>query len=733
MSSRKELTLTLLLLYLLVLLPFWRVAALQGLVITNDYAVSDMAHLQHPLRHVLGQELHRGRLPLWTPGVYMGYPLLAEGQAGVFYPPNLLLFGLLPLRVALSLSILLPFVVAATGTYLLARRLGANVASGLLAGVAYALGGFFVTHVKHMPMVDAACWIPVVLWLVERGVTGSDRSLWAVGSALGMQWLAGAPQMAYYTAGVSALYCLGRAWQFRRARSLRRAAPLFALALLLSLGLGAVQLLPTFELVGLSERAGGVEYAFAARFPYALENLKTFLYPRANGDPGLGTYAVAGIFWEDYAYFGLLPLALGLIGGLALARRSGVARLLLALAALTFLLALGANTPLYELAFRLAPGMFFFRFPQRFLAFTVLFVTLLAALALTRLQKTSFVIRRSSFVGGLALLFTLVDLYAYHVPWNAIVDANAWLEPPETARAIHERAGDDLYRVFTHDAYNTFRAAYREAGGWRGDLSPYVAQREFLQPSLNLIYDVPAAEGYVNLVPECLVALWGNEKQKGIMDTALVEAGERYLMRSGFDKLFSLYNVRFLIADRPVQDEALELVGVFGPGAHLYENRQAMPRAFAVPGYAVADDVLEALEWMRSPAFDPATTVVLLETPATPSGSPAGFDATVSIVTYESTRVVIAAELNAPGWLVLSDTYYSGWEATVDGKPTPIYQADGCVRAVALEAGRHEVVFRFCPRSFRWGALVSGVSVVVWMVGCFLSIKKPGFCKKPGF
>jgi hypothetical protein len=740
-SLRKELTLFLPLLCLLVLLPFWRIATGQGLVITNDLAISDMANLQHPLRHFVGQELRQGRLPLWAPGIYMGFPLLAEGQAGLFYPPNLLLFGLLPVGLALNISLLLPFVVAATGAYLLARELGAGVAGALLAGVAYALSGFYVVHVKHMPMVEAASWIPVVLWLVERGVRRSEGALLAAGLVIGMQWLAGAPQIPYYTAGVATLYFAGRTWQLRRERSPRRSILIFALALFLSVGVGAVQLLPTFELVGFSERAGGVSFEFASRFPYALDNLKTFLFPAANGDPGTGDLAVSSIFWEDYAYMGLVPLLLGLFGGLALARRSSVARLLLGLTLLTFLLALGSNTPLYRLAFQLVPGMGFFRFPQRFFAFTVLFLAVLAALALTHFQawwaervgngrRRKGKRRRAKdsgqqptdgkrlwprLVAGILLALVVVDLYAYHIPWNAFVEADVWLEPPATAHAVQERAGSGLYRVFTHDVFNTFRAAYRQAGGWRGDLAPYVAQREFLQPSLNLIYDVPVADGYVNLVPDCLVALWGSEKQLGLMDRALAKAGDRLTVRPGFMQLLGLYNVRFLITSQPVEEEALELVGVFGRGAHLYENRQTIPRAFVVPDYTVTSDVAAALELMGSSSFVPAQTVVLLESPDVPASPVEGLDGTVNVVTYEPTRVEIEAELSGPGWLVLSDTYYPGWEATVDGRPAPIYQANGCVRAVPLAEGAHQVVFRFRPRSFAQGALISGVSVLLFV------------------
>lgn len=720
MLSKRELVFILPLLCLLVLLPFWRIATGQGIFVTNDVAISDIANLNYPLRFFAGQELRQGRLPLWTPGVYMGFPLLAEGQAGLFSPVNLLLFALLPLRGALNVGSLLPFVIAATGTYLLARALGAGVTGALLAGFSYALSGFFVAHVKHVSMVTTACWIPVVLWLVERGVKGGNGALLGAGLVMGLQWLSGSPQLAYYSAGVATLYFAGRAWQLRGERPPRRTVPLFVLASALSLGLAAIQLLPTYELIGFSERAGGVSYAFASRFPYALANLKTFLYPLVNGTPGTGDLAVSSIFWEDYAYLGLVPLLLGLVGALALVRCPGPARLLFGLAALTFLLALGPHTPLYRLAYQVLPGLGFFRFPQRFLTFFALFIVLLAALALTRFQtwlteREDEGQRLSGVLPGLLLLLTMADLYFYHFPWNAIVDADVWLEPPATSRVIKQRAGTAPYRVFSYDVYDTFRTAYIQAGGWRGDLTPYVAQREFLQPSLNLIYDVPAADGYVNLVPDCLVALWGNEKHDGLMDAALVEVDGRLLARPGFVQLLGLYNVRFLITSQPVQDEALELVGVFA-GAHLYENREAMPRAFVVPGYAVAGDVSAALETLRSPSFDPTMTVVLLEPPAAPQGSPAGLAGTVDVVRYEATRVVVEAELNGPGWLVLSDTYYPGWEATVDGRPTPIYQANGCVRALPLEGGRHQVVLRFRPRAFYWGALISALSGVLWVL-----------------
>lgn len=740
--AKREWLVVIPLLGLLLVVPFWQVATMQGIVITNDIAASDMSNLSHPLRHFLGRELRQGRLPLWSPDIYMGYPLQAEGMMGPFYPPNLLLFGLLPSLAALNLSVLLPFFVAAFGTYALARKLGAKVWPALVAAVAYALGGFYIVHTKQMAIVHAACWIPFIWFVIELGLERDRRWLLVVGVAWAVQWLSGMPQIAYYSVGTGIFYYLGRALQTRRLRS---TSPQLLLALVLCFGLAAIQLWPTVELTGFSERSGGVDFEFTSNFGYRLESLRTFLSPYANGDPGTASYQIDGLFWEDYAYIGLLPLVAGLLGGLWLARRRGPARLLLVLAGATFVVALGDNTPVFRLAYDWLPGMNYFRFPQRLQVITTLCLVLTAALSLTRFlgwlgsrqggdatrwRMVHFLQRREILLGIGMLSLVVADLYFYQIRQNAIVDARTWYTPPETARRIHqndltpEEAPDaGLARLFTVGAVTKFYEAYQQAGGWEGDLQPYVAQREFLQPSLNILYDIASADGYANLTPDYLTQVWGNEKQAGFVERLIARSGDRLIARQGFARLLSLYNVRYLITYLPFEEEDFELLGVYGPGAHLYENRTVWPRAFAVPTYSLSNDVAAALERMISVDYDPAQEVVLLAAPAEHSGAaqPGAFASSVKISSYEPLSVDVEVELSQPGFLVLSDLYYPGWQAKVDGLPAPIYQANACVRAVPLDEGQHLVAFRFRPKPLLYGALISGLSVLGLLVAWRLS------------
>jgi hypothetical protein len=162
----------------------------------------------------------------------------------------------------------------------------------------------------------------------------------------------------------------------------------------------------------------------------------------------------------------------------------------------------------------------------------------------------------------------------------------------------------------------------------------------------------------------------------------------------------------------------------------IYENLDVLPRAFLVhenEAVAAADDGA-ALALMRTDTFDPTAELVLsideglVLSPGegtVPTGDEgaepvrAGPSRESARVTrYAPERVEIEVLAEAPGYLILTDAWYPGWEARVDGEPVPVHRADLLFRAVFLDAGRHSVVFAFRPMSLLVGAAISLTGLV---------------------
>ena len=141
----------------------------------------------------------------------------------------------------------------------------------------------------------------------------------------------------------------------------------------------------------------------------------------------------------------------------------------------------------------------------------------------------------------------------------------------------------------------------------------------------------------------------------------------------------------------------------------VFENLESLPRAFVVPSAAPLGDESDALTALKANNF--RRRVLLegdeaFETDAV--GDSSLREATIRV--YEPNRIVIDVDTDFDGWLVLSDVWFADWNATVDGQPTQVRRANYVFRAVAVSQGRHEVVFRYQPRSYALGRRVSGWS-----------------------
>lgn len=145
----------------------------------------------------------------------------------------------------------------------------------------------------------------------------------------------------------------------------------------------------------------------------------------------------------------------------------------------------------------------------------------------------------------------------------------------------------------------------------------------------------------------------------------------------------------------------------------IYENLDVLPRAFVVHRARVIQDDEEVIAALQDESFAPGVEVILSgEGPGLASEAEEGEDA-VSILSYDPERVVVGTSLESAGYLVLTDPYYPGWRALVDGQSAEILRADYYFRAVHLAEGEHAVEFIYDPTSFKVGLVVSVLAALV--------------------
>ncbi len=730
---------------------FWDVVSLQKALFYFD-----ITEINYPYRDFFARELRAGRFSRWFPGLYCGFPLYSESQAGYFHPLKYLLYPWLATWQAFNLDTVLSIWLTGAGTYgWLRRHVGA---AGALTGAAiFGVGGFTWAHFVHTSMINALSSVPLIIWALESG--WDRRRFWpiALGAlAMASQVFAGHLQDTILTIGLVGLYTL-----YRTATQNTLAGRLTTLGLAtglvgLGIGLAAVQWVPSKELLDRSPRAGGLTWDKLTYGSWHPELLPTLVVREAYGTRARDTDWMDGFYpyHEMDSYLGLMGLGLAVVGAAAYRDRWVAFWALLAI--FSGLLMLGKFTFLFDFAHRI-PVFGSSRIPVRYHLWFSMAIAALAAVGVDRLARPGGVSLRAAGATALTLVILSIPILIYvyapvwssHERWTlpyhqnryrwlgnevlyasartAFLAASAWMIAKFAARSsassLRVRLAAILPVLVTVDLLGAHAVDVATITPSYWTKPPVSAQLLAKDPSFVRLFAIAkrsAAEpGFasepIDFLPVrdtldwSLPPVWGLWTSRG--ETPIIP--QRLLSYTDTAKpgqgRYDLEGVTHWVTGFRPSSPAVRYIPA--GTAYIIKNTSALPRARLVGRPVYVKDQPAAIKALQEMGATVRERLVV-EDPQKPLPSEATVSGTAKVVREEPEEVVIETESSGPAYLVLSDTFDPGWSATLDGKVTTIHPAYIAFRAVYVPAGRHSIIFRYRPAGFDLGLTITGISAL---------------------
>ena len=705
-------------------------------------ASTDFVHLHAFFKHYYAQALYDLDLPLWNPYVGLGRPFQADIQTAVFYPPNVL-YAIFGVSWGLIAATFFHFSLAATGMLRLARFFGAAPIWGVLAGIAFIGSGSIAGPVLagDLGPGHGICYMP---WIIYCGLALCRRPSIVGGVMLSivvaLQVLSGHPQAAWVAdmslAVLVLVHRLGSPWRLNLMLLLRDVLVL-GLAVVGAVGLTAIQLLPTVELIGQSNRAAA-SLEFSAAYSAVWADLLVMWIPSGMRFPGNGIQSV---------YIGVLVFGASLGAWTLIGSRR--VRALLVLFVLGWLMALGTNTPVFAVLYDVLPGLSMFRLPLRGFLMIDFALPLLAALSLT------FAVRRhpQAFIvlvfGGLAVALIVGLMIVHRNGWtpgstflgHAVLGAGVlaalgvWFAMYRSGRfrAAHALAfvllliaaadlaiaDAVLRRWFVRDeptvwdepdgpyeAERRLPAQLRDRGRLDADLHPprVAAPLQVIRPNSSLLH------GYATVYAYCGLML---ERPWYYIHHAVGVTPDPMRVTYPDVRVYRALPLPYRDTNT-VYGFAIRRSGVQGVA-----NPSPDPRAWLATAIEPVDDREAAILRMRfdhdvharplieQDILDDQLRALIPAGMASPPVTP------VTIESFAPERIIVRVETSEPGLLVLSEAWYPGWRAKVAGEDIACIPVNIWQRAVAVPAGEHTVEVYYRSNHLRLGAIISAATLAV--------------------
>ncbi|HWE48996.1 MAG TPA: YfhO family protein [Bryobacteraceae bacterium] len=734
------------LLALAIALFYWKT------LLTDQFTIiigSEGVNLTYSWLHFWVQSIRQGHLPLWDPYSFSGHPFAGEMLPAVYYLPHLLFLlvpfnrnGLISPRFYQEFVILI-HITCAFFTFALLRELRCSRLAAFVGACAFSLGGLLSRMVWPI-YVETCIWLPAIFLFLLRAFRAERRNRALLeaalgGLCLGMSILTGGlgfSMMQGIFALAAAIYFGARAASAqpsqRQAQWMRTAA-IFGIFMSVACGAAAVQLISAREYSPLIMRfIDDGPYPAADKIPYHRlvpgmwpQSIVSALFPMAF-DGKLGG--------EEYFpfYIGVLPFFLALV---AVWRRWSHlwVPFLTVLAVLAFVYSLGEFSPLNGVLYAVVPYLWAARSANRFLYLVSFALAILAAFGLDILLENA---GQEWWASAKAIL-----------KWIAIACAAA-LFVPGIFTQVQLGIYSALSLLLVLGACGAFVYLTRHpAGPWlRGavvvfilfDLSAFDwRELDKSHPSkpyaeLDQMVSLRGPAMFIKSRPGLHRVRVGVSPEPNVGDAYEIQStwggGATVLTEySKFGIREDLLNVGYYIrpastpdANPVYQDEHWK----------VYENQRSFPRAWLVHKAIV----VTAKDGVYSRLDDPAVNLhntALLDAPLPPDLARSldgtdGTGETVRFRSYEPDHISIDVTSEKSGLLVLSEMFYPGWHATVNGKPVQIYRVDGALRGVAAPQGTDRIELNYAPFNIFAGIAITALTFLAVLAAVILNRFKLG-------
>lgn len=726
-------------------------------ILAHKPVVDDAFRHLFPLRVIASRMMREGVVPLWNPYNAAGTPFLAIMHPGYFTPFGIF-FLFLPSAFAWTLYVMLQPVVLGVAAYWYARKLSMSRMASVFVFITLLLSGFSIVRLEYGEFLYVLSGLPLLLGIVEvNKKTSGSRIIFLAPIITGIMLLSGQPHMIIYTLGVFALYAM---YRLPLVRSLRLG--LFAL---LGVAMAAVQLIPSIELYTQSTINRATSAFIFERFLLPLTHLITVIIPNYFGNQATYNYFGPHDYTETVAYVGFLPVFFACVALWYI--RTPVVRFFLAVSVISILMTIqwfGA-----KLLFSLPIPVLSSDVPSRIFVLSTFAVSVLGGIGFSVWETLPWKKVRPWLMwsGGIlaAILIGTGVFYLLHVACPTTVSECRMVSLRttfvETAGfvifiiasifALRFKGllrmyclGVPLAVVFLLGTYNAGKFLPFSAVGHVFPDTPVFSQvkkeagngRFFglgsadFRTNLTTYYGLYSLQYFdplhIRRYAELVSFVNTGDRQKDIqrsdvnvvsdatVSAELASRRERFLDLTGTGVLITKKGDAFTFSGPVLWEDS---------DWRITKRQTALPRAYLVAHLTVEMDPDRELAAMFAKKTD-LTSTAFVDTSVlfVPDKLPG--TKRVQITEYTPNKVSIDVESPSDAFLVLSDTYYPGWRATVDGADTKVYRTNYTFRGIVVPKGAHQVRFYYDPDSFKLGIIISVLSVVVWGGMVLYSLRK---------